>query len=185
MIMKASVKLILSSFICLSLLSTKLLAQTDVEPAVAKNAVYLELGGTGMFYSFNYDRIFYQKGAFKTAARAGISILPINIAGRNYLGYILPLELTAMFGRSKHHLEIGTGLTPYLAPARNRGFDPVFERYRVAANMPFRLGYRYQKKDEGFFFRAAYTPAIEFSSHFNLGTHFHLLHGGLSVGKSF
>jgi hypothetical protein len=183
--MKTFVRLILSSFICLSFFSTKLLAQIDAEPKVAKNAVYLEIGGNGMFYSFNYDRVFYQKGAFKSAARAGVSLFPVNIIGKNYLAYILPLEVTAMLGRSKHHLEIGTGVSPYLAPATNRGFDPEFERYRVAAIMPFRLGYRYQKKEGGFFFRAAYTPFIEFSSHFNIGTHFYLLYGGLSMGKSF
>ena len=41
--------------------SLQVKAQDPVPPFTAKNAVFLELGGNGLLYSLNYERMFYQK----------------------------------------------------------------------------------------------------------------------------
>lgn len=182
--MKTPASLLLSSLICLLLCSNELLAQKEPVPVQARNAVYLELGGNAAIYSLNYDRIIYEKGIFKAAARAGICAIPYNIANKNYGGYLMPFEIVGLLGKSKHHLEMGPGITPYWIPfSPAHGSDGESDSYALDSHMSFRLGYRYQKPEGGFFFRIAYTPIVNFKS--KQGTYALPLFGGLSVGKSF
>lgn len=180
--------------LCLCLLfimlaaSLQLEAQESAPPATAKNAVYLELGGNGVYYSLNYEKIFYQRGLFKSAARIGVSAFPKNIETetKTYWDAALPLELIGLIGRSKHHLELGVGYTPYYyADTKfeigSRGFE--FDRYRYSAVMPFRLGYRYQKPEGGFLFRAGYMPVLSF--HPDTIRPWTWVYGGISFGMSF
>ena len=166
--------------------STGLKAQKEAEPITARNAVYLELGGNGAYYSFNYERILHQKGAFKLAARAGVSVVPVNIQSQRYMGTLVPLEVTALYGRSKHHLEAGAGVSPYLFPYSDyNSWEQEYDGYKPGVIIPFRLGYRYQKPEGGFFFRVGYTPFVEHIRRLIYQVSFNWLHGGISFGKSF
>ena len=164
----------------------QLMAQKQADPFTAKNAAYLELAGNGIFYSLNYERVIYQKGLFKSAARVGITALPSKIAAETFWSGALPLELVGFIGRSRHHFEFGVGYTPYLYAKST--ISPIiaeeeFDAYRVASIVPFRLGYRYQKPEGGLFFRAGYLPALDFTP--ERINKLHLMHGGISIGKSF
>lgn len=182
--MKKISKTLLASLLLVLLSSFYLQAQEEPAPAfTAKNALYLEVGANAIYYSINYERIFYQQANFKMAARAGVSAIPINIANKNYGGYILPLEIVGLLGKSKHHLEVGTGITPYWMPHQIRGFEEEFDSYKFNAIIPIRIGYRYQKPEGGFFFRAGYTPFYSLEE--GMIRPFILLFGGVSVGKSF
>lgn len=168
--------------------------QTEPEAFTAKNAVYLEIGGNAGWYSLNYGRIFYQKGMLKLSGSAGFSMWrhntseqPYNTSKTIYWLPTLPLEISAFFGKSKHHLEIGTGITHYLSVTVRR--DPDFlrssDKIYFGAYIPLRLGYRYQKPEGGFFFRAAYTPVFELPILEGNDFLFNPIFAGISVGKSF
>ncbi len=49
----------------LLLRSEQSFAQNGGEHISARNAIYVELGGNGIFYSVNYERILYQKNSLK------------------------------------------------------------------------------------------------------------------------
>lgn len=168
--------------------------QTESEALSAKNAVYIEVGGNAGWYSLNYGRIFYQKGMLKLSGSAGFSMWrhntsdqPYNISKTIYWLPTLPLEISAFFGKSKHHLEIGTGITPNLSVTVRR--DPDFlrssDKVYLNAFIPLRLGYRYQKPEGGFFFRVAYTPVFELPILEGNNFLFNPIFAGISLGKSF
>ncbi|WP_209332825.1 hypothetical protein [Lunatimonas salinarum] len=168
--------------------------QTESKAFSAKNSVYLEVGGNAGWYSLNYGRIFYQKGILKLSASAGISMWPHNTSEQpyntsktNYLLPSIPLEFSAFLGNSKHHLEIGSGITPYLSVTVKR--DPDFlsstDKIYLGTYIPLRLGYRYQKPEGGFFFRIAYTPFYRFPKYSDETNNFSPIFAGISLGKSF
>lgn len=186
-----------SCFIALSLallsFSIDAIAQQDADLFTAKNTVFVELGGNGGLISINYDRIFHQNGKFKFAGRAGFSYFKQSSGNKGsnippYWSPLLPLEVTALWGRSRHHLELGVGVTFF--SSRNLIFNPegpeFFER-DIGLDMiiPIRLGYRYQKPEGGFFFRVGYTPGFNPQLSSKSPTIFTPLWGGISIGTSF
>jgi hypothetical protein len=126
------------------------------DPAVTAN--YIELLGNGGLYSLNFDRVFVYRKKFKISGRIGGNIWP---NGR-YLEQAYVVENNYIFFDGDHHFEVGPGLT------LQRKYNPVcsdttqYPKYNwesVWFGM-FRLGYRYQKEEEGFFFRFGLTPIL-------------------------
>ena len=169
-------------------------AQSEAEIFTAKNTVFVEVGGNAGSYAASYGRIFHQKGMLKLSGSAGFSMLrhntsyqPYNTSKTIYWLPTLPLEISAFWGKSKHHLEIGTGITPYLSVTVRRGPD-IFtssDKVYLGAYLPLRLGYRYQKPEGGFFFRVAYTPFYRFPKYSEGSNNFSPIFAGISLGKSF
>ena len=118
----------------------------------------MELGGNGVFYSLNYDRMLVVKEKWKVAGRAGISYFNDHIFfketnPRNL--YTFPLEVSYLRGKQNHYLELGLGITP--------GFESYPESSFENENKPetpftVRIGYRYQKRQGGFFLKTGFTP---------------------------
>ncbi|WP_224999287.1 hypothetical protein [Cesiribacter sp. SM1] len=162
------------------------MAQKEAAPITANRALYLELGGNGIYYSVNYEQIFFQKGSFRAAARIGVSAAPRRVAAKNYFSASIPLEVTAFWGRKNHFAELGVGYTPWLLPDTRFNLSRAeleYESYKVTSIVPFRIGYRYQKSEGGFFFRIAYMPTLDFTADRNSALV--PLFGGISIGKSF
>ncbi|AHM59551.1 hypothetical protein D770_06440 [Flammeovirgaceae bacterium 311] len=161
-------------------------AQKEATPVTATNAVYLELLGNGVYYSINYERMFFQKGIIRAAARVGVGALPWRMGSGSYLKAAIPVELIGLLGKSKHFLEAGVGYTPFLVPwsgSVGSAIDDEFKSYIIRSRIPFRIGYRYQKPAGGFFFRAAYMPTLDYTPGWS--SHLQLINVGVSVGKSF
>ena len=112
---------------------------------------------------------------------------PYNTSKTIYWLPSVPLEFSALFGKSKHHLEIGTGITPHLSVTvkRNPDFLRSSDRLYLNAFIPLRLGYRYQKPEGGCFFRVAYTPVFELPILDGNNFLFNPIFAGISFGKSF
>jgi hypothetical protein len=153
----------------------------------AKNTVFAEIGGNSpSIYSFNYDRIFYQKDCFKMSFRAGFAWYP---SGKTELGLYytttFPIELNLLLGKSRKYFELGLGYTQTVLA----GF--TLEGKRNSEYIPLivspRIGYRYQKDEGGFFFRIGYTPLLfpnkDFNGNRNGWRYTPWL--GISLGKSF
>ncbi|SHM32294.1 hypothetical protein SAMN04488057_10170 [Cyclobacterium lianum] len=162
-------------------------AQTEDVKFTAKQAVYLEVGGNAGRYAINYGRIIHQKGKLKLNASAGFSMFHDRLNAKTTWLPVVPVEISALYGKSNHHLELGMGVTSYLT--RRLGFDSetfqTTDKVVFDAGIPLRIGYRYQKPEGGFFFRAGYTPIINFPTGGGEEWSFEPRFAGLSIGKSF
>ncbi len=152
----------------------------DYDKDPAKNAVYIELGGNGGFFSFNYERTYYYREKFKMSARGGFAP---NFNGI-YIEQVYLIENNFILFKNPHHLEFGVGVTMQ----RRYNERPNSPDHYFWENLLFsawRCGYRYQKQDEGFFLKAGITPVI--MSHDAVGFHpgYFQLWGGAAVGMSF
>jgi len=146
----------------------KVYAQEEAEFFTAKNLVFAELGGKAI-YSVGFSRVLYQKERFKLSGSTGFSMWYYDTSkpffeSSHWLPDI-PIEIIAFWGKSRHNLEIGTGITAILRPQLM--FDPntskrIEDQFLWDATVLVRLGYRYQKPEGGFFFRIAYTPGAYF-----------------------
>ena len=169
-------------------------AQEEAEVFTAKNSLYVELLGNAGVYSLNYGRIFHQHNRLKISGSAGLSYIRQSSGARSigisdYWTPMLPIEITAFWGRSRHHLEVGSGITFFSSQrlTYNPDFPPSnFQKdISLEAVLPLRLGYRYQKPEGGFFFRVGYTPLFNLNLSFPDPVRFFPLYGGISLGKSF
>lgn len=163
-------------------------AQKEAENFTAKNAIYLELGGSSGIYAVNYSRIFHQKGKLKLNASAGFSMWPnTKINSKAYWYPAIPLEFSAFYGKSNHHLELGIAVTSFLTrdlfleSKTNSSKDILV----LGALIPLRVGYRYQKPEGGFFFRIGYTPFFNVPKGGREDWVFTPVFAGISFGKSF
>jgi len=90
---------------CLLLLgSIQLHAQQGAEP---HQAVYFEVGGTGLIYTFNYDFRFDKNRLDSWGMKVGAGGYWIQESGF----FSLPLEVNRLFGNGPHYFEIGAGVT--------------------------------------------------------------------------
>ncbi len=110
-----------------------------------KNVLLFEGLGSGLLYSVCYERLFVRREHFNMAFHLGFSKFSTLITEERYI----PVELLGMTGRN-HHFEFGCGLD--------------FQRWRLTSTsgnhditdqfLIIRLGYRYQKPEGSFMFRA-------------------------------
>ncbi|MDF2447789.1 MAG: hypothetical protein K0R26_293 [Bacteroidota bacterium] len=146
----------------------------------AKTAGYLELGGNAGLYSLNIERIYHYREKIKLSVRIGFAPHFNGI----YIEQIYITENNFIFLKNPHHVEIGLGGT------MQRRFNELPgkpDRY-VWENIVFgvgRAGYRYQKQDDGFFFRAAITPVITSRDALGFHSNYFQFWAGLCLGLSF
>lgn len=144
-----------------------------------KNAIYLELLGSGLFYSINYDRILWEKSNVAMSARIGASYIPVSeFWDFNTFGF--PIECSFLKGR-RNYLEIGSSVL-----IQQNFYGGTSSKSLIAFG---RIGYRYQKKNGGTMFRIALTPfvAIIYDDENRLQEGFLpvLPWVGISIGRSF
>lgn len=171
----------------------KAFTQADAEVFTAKNAVFVELLGNSAGYGLNYGRIFHQKNRMKISGSVGFSALyqkPVEFVHSSYWIPAFASEVTAFFGKSRHHLEYGAGFFTF--QDRDFIFDTSVpgnhrEEAYWDATINARIGYRYQKPEGGFFFRAGYTPMVSFfnSKNAEKPVDFFPFGVGISLGVSF
>ena len=117
--------------IVMLLTSNLLFSQNDT---LRLNNINVELLGSGIGYSINFERLIPVKDEFKFVASIGYENLERNI----FLG-----SVSFIYGR-RHGIEGGYGLMQYK--------DYMYKSIR--------LGYRYQKNH--FLFKACFTPILNF-----------------------
>ena len=174
-------------FLVLLTLPFQAFSQTETETFTAKNAVYLEVGGSSGRYAVNYSKIFHQKGKVKLNASVGFSMWHHKLNSKTTWLPAIPLEVTAFYGKSNHHLEMGFGFTSFLGTSLDlvSGTFEFRDKVVFGAFIPLRVGYRYQKPEGRFFFRVGYTPIIDFPPRTGGNWSFNPYHAGVSFGKSF
>jgi hypothetical protein len=132
----------------------------------APNSIYLEVGGSGIVYSLNYERMLINS----LALRVGFGYLPLSASSTNnntgatntITENITSVPLTLSWfpfssstSSPSSKLEIGAGIV-YVDLTRKLG--PFVAGNSIGYTAI--LGYRYQPADGGFLFRIAVTPFI-------------------------
>lgn len=140
------------------------------------NSIQLDLGGHGLFYSLNYERIILNYPRWKTSAQVGIAYYP---PATGILDVWMPVGANEMFSFGKHHVEGGLGFVWVRESGRDLNNKPVHWFWSHFASG--RLGYRYQKPDGRFLFRVAFTPLLDVDAN---SCEFHPLGGG-TIGYAF
>jgi hypothetical protein len=136
-------KVVFLSFIGLILINSRLLSQRG-------QAVYAEVLGNGILFSFNYDLRFKNE--------------PKGIGARIGFGYVgspkeggvafIPFELNWLLGKNDRYFEVGAGAT--LVSSSKEVFNESFKHF--VGTMTF--GYRNQPSDGGFMWKIAITPIL-------------------------
>ncbi|MDO1451762.1 hypothetical protein Q0590_36145 [Rhodocytophaga aerolata] len=125
----------------------------EVRKSMQKNTLFVEIGGNGFFYSLNYDRILLDYSTWRISARIGGMYMPgIFETNRHLIG--LPLEVSYWRGKGNHHFELGLGFTPIYD---TYSLNEVSRQQAILIGVA-RIGYRYQKREGGVFYRAGFMP---------------------------
>ncbi len=126
---------------------------TLVKPGIFsdRNSVQLELLGPAGIYSLNYERVLWNRSSWKTTTQIGFSIL----GTRDWSGINFPIAITQLKSFTNHHVEIGIGTIANVVFHKTNIYGYQWERYMYFNG---RLGYRFQKPEGKFLFRAGYTP---------------------------
>ncbi len=117
-----------------------------------KNSVEFELFGQGGFYSLNYERTIFNREKFKTLAEAGIAGYP---QSTGVIPLFVPVSINQLFSFHSNHLELGVGHVLI-----NDRLPDGSNDYKFFGS--FKIGYRYQKPDGKFLFKAALTPFVDY-----------------------
>ena len=144
-------------------------------PFEYRNSVQLELGGHGLIYSLNYERILLNGPKLKTALQAGMAYYPPKA---DIIDIWIPALVNEIISFNEHHMEIGFGYVFTLESTRYLENPPA--AWELHGFMTGRLGYRLQKQGSHFIMRAAFTPLLSLENE----TEFHPM-GGLSFGYAF
>ncbi|MEI7736532.1 MAG: hypothetical protein WCI49_13770 [Ferruginibacter sp.] len=126
-------------------------AQSKENNFITRNTLYADFATRGAYYSVNYDRIFKEGRQFTKSYRAGFSATDKTIA--------LPIGINFFTGHQASHMEISLTLVPYIDNYKSflSSIDLSDKKMLIIPG----VGYRYQKPEGGFFFRAVAAPAID------------------------
>jgi hypothetical protein len=157
-------------FLLLALiLITNSIRSQELKEKACQQAVFVELMGQSLAYSFNYDRRFFT-GDGGLGASIGLGYLPaVDISSI----LSVPVSINYLLGKKGNYLEIGSGVT-YIGKVDHDSFSSVFLTALC-------IGFRHQPVKKGFLFRANITPFLWFEQN-ELTAH---PYAGISFGYAF
>ena len=127
--------------------------------SIKKNTVSLELAGSGLFYSVNYDRLIVIDEKIRFSATTSIWYLPKIEQLSDFQSFAgINLSFNTLIGKKTHFAELGFGLS-YINMKQENG-----KMYHTTY-LPIRIGYRYQKDEGGLFGRVSFMPLFENYQH--------------------
>ncbi len=126
-------------------------------------SVYMELGGSGGFGSFNFELTLKRTENLRWMFRTGISGTYID--KNNGAGIIFPVMIHCVYGQ-KHGLDVGIGQAV-----------TITTRGGIFLRTPLSIGYRLEPKTSRIFYRFSYTPIVSYLVDFQW-EHW----GGISIG---
>ena len=138
------------------------------QDSVARNSVYAEVLGNAVGLSLNYDRIVLKKEKISMSFCIGAATNPINFLGSAFFNkpkfvnspliYGVPVSCNMIYGRGNQHFEVGVGLTYNQGYSMDINYLHEVVYYSREIFAVIRLGYRFQKKDGGLFWKLGFTP---------------------------
>ena len=130
-------------------------ADSSTTHFAARNAVYLEVGGTAVVYSLNYDRLFSDRKKWKKGARLGIGFLNASLHDSRLVGELYALK--PLKNHQDRYFELGIGAL-YRSPRIVSETSGITDS--PAIGLSPRVGIRFQKPGPGWIFRLAFTPVF-------------------------
>jgi hypothetical protein len=171
------------SLLPLFIFTSTLQAQTNQEFSRPARSIYLEAGGAGLSYSFNFDSRF--RGEKGLGWRGGLSYISREDDVKMFSA---PLQVNYLIGKKVNFIEVGAGITyfylddyiyyngpGFTSSGESEFILPVKTKGDVMATFTF--GFRHQPV-HGIMYRLAITPIANRSG-------FWPLFAGLSFGYSF
>ncbi len=110
--MKTFISVLILFFICLSAI-----AQSE-EYKVPSKSIYVELGGAGLPYSFNYDFRFDPSKIEGWGMRVGLG----GYTTSNESFFSAPIMANRLFGKGIHYFEVGIGATFFAFDNKNQSY---------------------------------------------------------------
>jgi hypothetical protein len=160
--------------------------QQEQTERVAKNSVFVELGGNAGLYSLNYERFFSDDVGLR------LGLMYMSVSGTSSSGTTTSTASASWFGAplmfsylgiggENHKLDLGAGVVLMHLSAGASTFDATAsaQGFLVAGTATF--GYRYVPVNGGFNFKAGFTPLFIQSA----GKTYVLPWAGISVGYGF
>ncbi len=129
----------------------------------AKNVVFAEALGNGLFYSINYERIIDR---WNIGLRGGVSYFTYGVSSYGKSGNLtivtFPIVASYYVGTPKHKLQLGLGGTILYTGVSSDSTGAKFESERSGAGISATavIGYRYLPPDGGFTFGVGFTPLL-------------------------
>jgi hypothetical protein len=124
----------------------------------ARHGAYFEIGGSAAIPSLNYER--NVRGPWW--GRVGLSVVTAESSTDSDTTFVAPLTVSHVNRPDgNHHLELGGGLTVSFGDEQDwYDFEDDEEDDFASVFATGIVGYRYQKPDGGFQFRAVVTPFL-------------------------
>lgn len=94
-------------FILLFLLSGQIILAQETDPKLPTQSVFVELGGPGLPYSFNYDFRFDKTNMNSWGMRVGFGGYAVNKDSF----FSLPVMVNKLYGKRNNYFEMGLGAT--------------------------------------------------------------------------
>jgi hypothetical protein len=137
---------------------TKDSVKTDYVRKPTLNSIYIQILGTGIYPTIDYERILIYKQKWQLNASAGVFFY--NNKLRSVSLYSIPFELGLALG-SKNHVELGVGLS-YVYGLNGCTDCVPYGGDFVSSDLysSVRIGYKYKKADGHFYFAFGFTPLI-------------------------
>lgn len=127
--------------------------------SIPRNVVFVEIGGSAIYSSLNYERLFITTEKVKIGGRIGVSTYRLTDFALNFNPDIfLPFGLNALYGK-KNSLLFGVGQV--IANTVSAGSSDYKPKRNTMVHASFNIGYAYQKIEEGIIFRISYSPVVE------------------------
>lgn len=120
-----------------------------------RNTIFFEFFGNAITYSLNYDRLYKIKSKSCVAVRAGFHYSD-NLLGneQRIIGFPIAASWLCPISPKNNFIELGLGLTYFHDLFKDINH---IEHYFFAVP---RIGYRYQRRNGGFFLKIGFTPSI-------------------------
>jgi len=127
-----------------------LFSQERDSTKLSRNTFYIDFSSKGAYYSINYDRVFSIGKKLCYSYRLGFSVLENAIA--------LPLGINLCTGKGSSHAEFSLTLMPYMDEYKSfLSSNDLSDKYLYVIPA---VGYRYQKRRGGLFFKLALSPML-------------------------
>jgi hypothetical protein len=147
------IKIILLVFVCI--------IQANAQEKPAKNSLSLMLGGSGMIFSMNYERVLISSENQKLQAKIGVGYFPLYVNGEAKFGTLNKiLGAGYLYSFGKHHIEAGlSNIFTETFDESVAGDDFSQVNYILSPS----LGYRFQNfTKNSIFYQVGYSPLLSF-----------------------
>lgn len=157
-----SVALIFVTYILLIAARFPLAAQENHIP-YSQNAIYIEGLGPGLLYSVNYDRRITPNISVRLGFTYWSLELPFILTVQRISLTAFPLMVNFLTGEGEGHLELGIGPMPSFTSSHSEDiFGSTSQSSGKSVVGIATLGYRFQPREAGLFFRISFTPLFTF-----------------------